>query len=60
MLNHAAIRALAKQIGRSAKDLIAMSPNNDPFYADREGRRLEAEWFAEQWNRFGFEAGVHK
>ena len=47
MLNHASIRMLAKQTNRLAKDLIALSPSNDPFYADRKGRCIEAEWFAE-------------
>ena len=59
MLNHASICTLAKHLKRSTKDLLVLASMNDPFYADREGRRLEAEWFAEQWERFDFQKGVH-
>ncbi len=59
MLDYTSIKHLAKQIGRSTKDLIALASQNDPFYAGVPGRQREAEWFAEIWHRFGFSGGVH-
>ena len=59
MLDYNSIKELAKQIGRSAKDLVVLAPANDPFYAGVPGRHREGEWFAEIWRRFGFSEGVH-
>ena len=59
MLDYTSIKGLAKQIGRSTKDLVALAVGNDPFYAGVPGRQREAEWFAEIWHRFGFSEGVH-
>ncbi len=59
MLDYTSIKVLAKQIGRSTKDLVALAVQNDPFYAGVPGRQREAEWFAEIWHRFGFSEGVH-
>ena len=59
MLDYNSIKVLAKQIGRSTKDLVALAVQNDPYYAGVPGRQREAEWFAEIWHRFGFSEGVH-
>ncbi len=59
MLDYTSIKGLAKQIGRSTKDLVALAVQNDPFYAGVAGRQREGEWFAEIWRRFGFSDGVH-
>ena len=59
MINYEAISALAKELDRPVGTLIALSPNNDPFYAGMPSRRADADWFAEVWERFGFGAGVH-
>ncbi len=59
MLDYTSIKQLAKQIGRSTKDLVALAVQNDPFYAGVPGRQREAEWFAGIWHRFGFSDGVH-
>jgi len=59
MLDYNSIKGLAKQIGRSTKELVALAVQNDPFYAGVPGRQREAEWFAEIWHRFGFSHGVH-
>jgi hypothetical protein len=53
------IVALAEALGRPVKTLLALAPNNDPFFAGRGARREGAEWFAELWNRFGFGPGTH-
>ena len=49
---------MAKSIGRSVTDLLALSPMNDPFYAGAGARRIAAEWFAAIWANHG-EAGFH-
>ena len=59
MLDYAAIKQLARQIGRPTKDLVALAVANDPFYAAVPHRHREGEWFAEIWHRFGFAEGVH-
>jgi len=40
-------------------DLIALAPQNDPFYCGTPGEREKAEWFGELWARFGYGDGVH-
>ncbi|HSA45383.1 MAG TPA: hypothetical protein P5552_02490 [Candidatus Competibacteraceae bacterium] len=45
-------RDLRKQgIKRNLPDLLAMSPQNDPFNAGSEGNWLSARWFADQLTR---------
>ncbi len=41
MLDYNSIKGLAKQIGRSTKDLVALAVQNDPFYAGVAGRQKE-------------------
>ncbi|MCZ6859084.1 MAG: hypothetical protein O7I42_02175 [Alphaproteobacteria bacterium] len=59
MLDYTSIKGLAKQSGRSTKDLLVLASQNDPYYAGVASRQQEAEWFAEIWHRFGFSDGVH-
>jgi hypothetical protein len=49
MLDYESLKAMAKDIGRPVKNLLALSPDNDPFYAGIGGRRRAAEWFAAIW-----------
>ena len=54
------LKALGEAINRPLGTLIALSDDNDPFLADRPGRRKHgAEWFAALWNRLEVPAGVH-
>ena len=46
MLDYDALREMARE---SVKDLVALSPDNDPFFAGRGARRQAAEWFAVLW-----------
>ena len=39
--------------------MVALAVGNDPFYAECAGRRVSAEWFAEQYEREGFATGTH-
>jgi len=53
------IKAAAKSAGIRTAVLIALSMNNDPFYAGRPADWEKANWFAEIFERFGFGQGVH-
>lgn len=53
------IKLLAKQTGSKVTDLIALAPQNDPFYTGTPNDRALAEWFAELWFRFGYMENVH-
>jgi hypothetical protein len=59
-IDYARLKAFAQTVGRSLGSLIALSDDNDPFLADRPGRRKNgAQWFAELWNRLDVPDGVH-
>ncbi|ARO23983.1 hypothetical protein TAL182_CH02225 [Rhizobium sp. TAL182] len=58
-IEYATIGALADEIGCRREDLIALSPDNDPFYVQRPSRAAEAEWFASLWQSLSFQAGSH-
>ncbi|ULR43652.1 hypothetical protein [Rhizobium sp. K102] len=58
-IEYATIGALADEIGCRREDLIALSPDNDPFYVQRPSRAAEAEWFASLWQSLSFQVGSH-
>ena len=58
-IDYDGLKTLARQIGRPVKDLLALTPGNDPFYAGVPYRRREGEWFSTLWDRFQFPDGVH-
>jgi hypothetical protein len=58
-MNYEAIKALAKQQGCKVTDLIALAPQNDPFYVGTPGDLEKGAWFADLWQRFNFLSGVH-
>jgi hypothetical protein len=53
------IKALKQELHRNIKDLLALAPINDPFYAGSPASREKAEWFLALWEQFGFTRGVH-
>jgi hypothetical protein len=50
-LNYEALKTLAESLDRPVGTLIALSSQNDPFYAGVANRQANAEWFAELWER---------
>jgi hypothetical protein len=59
-VGYAAIKALAAELRRPMKSLIALDDDSDPWFADRPGRRLEgAQWFAALWSLLAIPNGVH-
>jgi hypothetical protein len=53
------IQALSDEAGIPARNLLAMSVSNDPFYAGLPNREAWATWFAGLWGRIGLPPGVH-
>lgn len=59
-INYHTIKHLARETeGITIKDLIALAPQNDPFYVGTPGDIAKAQWFAEIWRKFGYTRGVH-
>ncbi len=57
--NYDFIKELAKANRCRVTELIALAPQNDPFYVGTPADIKNAEWFAELWQRFGYGYGVH-
>lgn len=53
-----AIKSLAKATRKTIKNLLALAPQNDPFYI-MPAQVRNAEWFAALWTHFDLPAGVH-
>src|SRR3954470_12229844 len=53
---HESLLRLSRELGYNSRDLIAMAPDNDPFYAGQGFQLREAEWFARVWNALGYNA----
>lgn len=58
-MDYKQIKGLAKQHGLSIRDLIALTPQNDPFYVGTKGDIAKANWFGRIWEQFGYTRGVH-
>ena len=58
-MDYQTIKRLAKEHKITVRDLIALAPQNDPFYVGTKGDIEKARWFAGLWERFGYASGVH-
>jgi hypothetical protein len=58
LLDYDTLKAFAAELGRPAKTMLALAPNNDPF-SITPGRRAWAEWFASIWQRLDMGHGAH-
>lgn len=58
-MDYAEIKRLSKSLGVRVTDLIALAPQNDPFYTGTQNDWALAEWFAGLWHAFGYQDGVH-
>lgn len=59
MSYYQAIKKLAKEHGLSVTDLLALAPQNDPFYAGTKTDMAQARWFKGIWDAAGYSSGVH-
>ena len=53
-MNYEQIKALAKGSKNRVTDLIALAPQNDPFYVGAPAQREKAEWFANLFYEYDF------
>ncbi|HVU00073.1 MAG TPA: hypothetical protein VHE33_21420 [Acidobacteriaceae bacterium] len=58
-MDYTTIKQLSKRMGVRVTDLIALAPQNDPFYTGTPNDWVLAEWFAALWRAFGYGEGVH-
>jgi hypothetical protein len=58
-IDYDVIGRLVDELGCRCTDLIALSPQNDPFYVGVAARREAGEWFARLWGELGFKVGSH-
>src|SRR5690242_16318826 len=58
-MNYEAIKKIAKARKCKATDLIALAPQNDPFYVGAPAQKIAAEWFAGIFDGFGITSSVH-
>lgn len=58
-MDYTTIKQLSKETGQRVTDLIALAPQNDPFYTGTPNDWALAQWFAGLWQAFGYRDGVH-
>ena len=58
-MDYQSLKDLAKLIKVKVVDLLALAPQNDPFYVGTPASVEQAQWFAALWQRFGYAGGVH-
>lgn len=58
-MNYDLIKALAKGMKVPTTSLLALAPQNDPFYVGTERDKTLARWFLTLWQTFGYSSGVH-
>ena len=58
-MNYEALRRWADERGVSARDLLVLSPQNDPFNCGSPADIERAQWFAKWWKKLGYGHGVH-
>jgi len=58
-MDYEMIKEVAARTGRKVTDLLALSPQNDPFYVGTERDLKMANWFREVWDLAGYSRGVH-
>lgn len=58
-MDYEAIKEEAKLTGCRVTDLLALAPQNDPFYIGQPAQMEAARWFAGLFRRFGYGTGVH-
>jgi hypothetical protein len=59
MMDYQSIKDLAVELGRPVTELLALTPQNDPFYAGTPNDLAMAQWFTAIWRDAGYSGGVH-
>lgn len=58
-IDYTNLKTIAKQDKVRVVSLLALAPQNDPFYIGTKTDMDMAEWFRDLWERFGYEDGIH-
>jgi hypothetical protein len=58
-MNYNKIKNLAKTKKCRVQHLLALAPQNDPFYVGQKNQLELASWFKDLWDQFGYTEGVH-
>jgi hypothetical protein len=58
-MDYSSLKDLAKSSKVKVADLLALSPQNDPFYVGTPASVEQGTWFASLWQRFNYGNGVH-
>jgi hypothetical protein len=56
---HAALKALAQELGCPLKDVIVLSKSRDPFVSGAPAQVAKAQWFLALWQQFAYTTRVH-
>lgn len=59
MLDYARIKSVAAKAGMSVRDLLALSPINDPFYVGAKRQLEKGRWFAKVYEAMGSPERYH-
>ena len=59
MTGYEKLKQMKKQIKCNIPELLALASQHDPFYAGSKTQSLQAEWFANLWEKFGYTSGIH-
>lgn len=57
IFSYATIKRLAQETGYRVTELLALAPQNDPFYMGTEADVTQAAWFADIYRRAGYGNG---
>lgn len=58
-LDYSALKSIARKCNLSPKEVIALSPGNDPFYCGAPGQVEKGKWFAEVYCLMGKPENCH-
>ena len=58
-MDYSSLKELAKASKVKVTDLLALAPQNDPFYVGTPASMEQGQWFANLWRQFNYAAGVH-
>ena len=58
-MDYEEIKDMSRALKCRVTDLIALAPQNDPFYTGTPNDWALGQWFAGLWQAFGYQGGVH-
>lgn len=59
MIDYSLLRDLSKRTGLPYRDLLALSPQNDPFYCGTKGQVEKGKWFDQIYTLMGRPRNCH-